>query len=49
MSGFTANYIKVTVPYDETLTGRIVPVRLQRVLPLGVVEAALCDPMDKMG
>jgi len=38
MFGFTDNYIKVGIPFDKGLSGKVVRVRLERLNPDGFVE-----------
>lgn len=41
MHGFTENYIKVEVPYNEALVNQLAPVELVEILPEGFVAACL--------
>lgn len=38
MHGFTENYIKVEIPYDERLENKLTTVKLKSILPTGCVE-----------
>lgn len=49
MHGFTSNYIKVSVPYDETLMKRMVRVRLEDFDGLGAVSGILTEVYDHPG
>lgn len=41
MHGFTENYLKVEVPYDETLVNHLLPVKLISILPNGHVAVKI--------
>ena len=43
MYGFTDNYIKVELPYDETLKNTIVNVKLETVLENGNVKGSVVE------
>lgn len=43
MHGYTDNYVKVQMPYDETMTNTIVDVHLGETGPDGIVKASLAE------
>ncbi len=46
MHGFTENYVKVALPYDETLVNQLHPVQLERINPDGHVSASILKPKE---
>jgi len=42
MLGFTGNYIKVAIPYDKDLVGKIVEVELMELNHEGFVNGKIC-------
>lgn len=44
MFGFTENYIRVAVPYNRNLAGKVVDVRLAALNPNGFMEGELMQP-----
>ncbi len=44
ISGFTENYVRVSLPYDSNLTNKLIKVKLQEINRLGHVEA---EPVEK--
>jgi len=42
MFGFTGNYIKVAIPYDKDLVGKIVEVELMEFNHEGFVTGKIC-------
>lgn len=43
ITGFTDNYVKITVPLEETWVNHVVPVRLREVQAQGVMEIDIVD------
>jgi len=43
MNGFTENYVKVILPYDSTLINKIKQVKLEELLPNGLVSAKIVE------
>ena len=46
MYGFTSNYVKVAVPYQEDLVNQIHPLLLEKIDPDGMVRGQLQDLVD---
>ncbi|NNK80102.1 MAG: tRNA (N(6)-L-threonylcarbamoyladenosine(37)-C(2))-methylthiotransferase MtaB, partial [Flavobacteriales bacterium] len=44
MHGFTANYLKVSLPYDESKVNSIIPVKLEKMNSDGIFECVSLEP-----